>query len=71
MIKIEVLGKISTGDEQGRYVYIRELPDDPPSYLILTAADPDFKVEGGDEWVENFESLVDFFNEGQWVVEWD
>ncbi|MGW3157551.1 hypothetical protein [Streptomyces sp. NPDC001089] len=70
MIRLETLGRITSGEEQGRYVYIRELADDPPSYLVLTAADPDLKVAGGDEWVEDFASLEQFFEEGGWVVEW-
>ncbi|MEU6055813.1 hypothetical protein ABZ829_35940 [Streptomyces xanthochromogenes] len=70
MIKIGTLGRIKKGDEAGRYVFIKELPDDPPSYLVLTAIDEEFKVAGGDEWVEDYPSLVSFFEEGQWVVEW-
>ncbi|MEB8340165.1 hypothetical protein [Streptomyces endophyticus] len=70
MIQVEALGRIVSGDEQGRYVYIQKPPDDPPSFLVLTAADPDLKVAGGDEWVEDFASLEQFFDEGNWVVEW-
>ncbi|WP_030543243.1 hypothetical protein, partial [Streptomyces albus] len=70
MIQVETLGRIASGDEQGRYVFVQELPDDPPSYLVLTAADADLKVAGGDEWVEDFASLEAFFEEGRWVVEW-
>ncbi|WP_203887533.1 hypothetical protein [Planotetraspora kaengkrachanensis] len=57
-------------DEAGRFVFIKELPDEPPSYLVLTAADEEFKVPGGDEWVEDYASLIAFFQEGRWVVEW-
>ncbi|MFD7291684.1 hypothetical protein ACFV9W_00215 [Streptomyces sp. NPDC059897] len=39
--------------------------------MVLTAADPDLKVAGGDEWVEDFASLQQFFDEGRWVVEWN
>ncbi|MCX4461195.1 hypothetical protein OOK58_00460 [Streptomyces sp. NBC_01728] len=70
MIRIGVLGKIVEGDEAGRFVFIKELPDDPPSYLVLTAADENLKISGGDEWVEDYPSLIDFFKEGEWVVEW-
>ncbi|MFZ3554878.1 hypothetical protein [Streptomyces sp. BH055] len=71
MIQVDTLRWIASGDEQGRYVYIQELPDDPPSYLVLTAADAALKVAGGDEWVEDFVSLQQFFDEGRWVVEWN
>ncbi|MFI5663545.1 hypothetical protein [Streptomyces sp. NPDC051684] len=71
MVEVEKLGRIASGDEQGRYVYVKELPDEPPSYLVLTAADPDLKADGGDEWVEDFSSLEQFFGEGRWLVEWN
>lgn len=70
VIRVGVLGQIVEGDEAGRFVFIKELPDDPPSYLVLTAADENFKTFGGDEWVEDYSSLVDFFKEGGWIVEW-
>ena len=70
MIRIGVLGRIVEGDEAGRFVRIKELPDDPPSYLVFTAADEEFKVAGGDEWVEDYASLIAFCEEGRWVVEW-
>ncbi|UNO41077.1 hypothetical protein [Streptomyces sp. MST-110588] len=71
MIKINTLGRISAGDDQGKYVKIQELLDDPPSFLVLTAADPDFTHEGGDEWVEDFASLQQFFEEARWVIDWE
>ncbi|MFF4533963.1 hypothetical protein ACFY1P_32425 [Streptomyces sp. NPDC001407] len=70
MIRVGVVGRIASGDEQGRYVLIKELPDVPPSYLILTAADSDFQTAGGDSWVEDEASLQQFFDEARWVVAW-
>ncbi|MFW6638508.1 hypothetical protein ACOALZ_00535 [Nocardiopsis algeriensis] len=70
MIEIGVVGRITEGEEVGRFVFVEELPDNPPSYLIHTAADRDFKISGGDSWVEDFSSLVEFFKEGRWTVEW-
>ncbi len=70
MIKIGVVGRIESGDDQGKFVKVQELADEPPSYLVLTAADDAFMTEGGDEWVEDFESLRQFFEEARWVVSW-
>lgn len=69
-IEVGVVGVIVKGDEAGRFVFVQELPDDPPSYLVHTAADENFKTSGGDAWVEDHASLADFFEEGKWVVEW-
>ncbi|MCF3145144.1 hypothetical protein [Streptomyces platensis] len=71
MIKTGVIGYIESGDDQGKYVRIQKLPDDPPSYLVLTAADREFMTDGGDEWVEDYDSLHQFFEEARWVVKWD
>jgi hypothetical protein len=71
MIRIGVVGRIESGDEQGKFVKIQELPDEPPSYLVLTAADPDLTTDGGDDWVEDFPSLEQYFGEAQWVIDWE
>lgn len=71
MIKVGVVGRIISGEEQGRYVRIQKLPDDPPSYLVLTATDRNFEREGGDAWVEDESSLIQFFEESRWVVQWE
>ncbi|MGA4856449.1 hypothetical protein ACPCAB_07255 [Streptomyces koyangensis] len=70
-IKFGTVGKIMVGDEAGRFVLIQELPDVPPSYLVLTAADSEFEESGGDEWVEDYASLLEFFEEGGWLVDWE
>ncbi|MGW6578996.1 hypothetical protein ACWF76_06245 [Streptomyces globisporus] len=70
MIKIDRVGKITAGDELGKFVRINELPDNPPSYLILLADDSEFSHGCGDYWVENREDLDEFFAEAHWEVEW-
>ncbi|MFE9885830.1 hypothetical protein [Streptomyces scopuliridis] len=70
MIQIGKVGGISAGDDTGKFVKIQELPDDPPSYLILMAYDAEFQVGYGDYWVEDYESLKEFFAESRWVIEW-
>ncbi|MFJ9109675.1 hypothetical protein [Streptomyces sp. NPDC102283] len=70
MIEIDDVGRMTAGDECGKFVRIEELPDDPPSYLILIAEDPEFLDGCGDHWVENREDLDRFFTEARWEVEW-
>ncbi|MZD10599.1 hypothetical protein GTW43_36815 [Streptomyces sp. SID5785] len=69
-IQIGSIGRIASGDEAGKFVRIDELPDEPPSYLILLAYDAEFSRGCGDYWVEDRLSLVQFFTEGNWEVEW-
>ncbi|MEU8971564.1 barstar family protein [Streptomyces monashensis] len=69
-LKIGEVGRITAGDEAGQFVKIEELPDSPPSYLILLAHDLEFTRGRGDHWVEDLPSLEQFFAEGKWIVEW-
>lgn len=69
-IKVGTVGRIASGEEQGRFVKIEEMPGKIVSYLILTAADSDFQEDGGDAFVEDFSSLEKFFEESNWVIEW-
>ncbi|MFJ5046987.1 hypothetical protein [Streptomyces sp. NPDC088719] len=68
MIEIDDVGRIAAGDERGKFVRINELPDDPPSYVILLAEDPEFLNGCGDYWVENREDLSTFFTEARWTI---
>ncbi|WP_344632911.1 hypothetical protein [Streptomyces glaucosporus] len=70
MIEVGRVGRISSGDHSGKFVKVRELPDDPPSFLVLLAHDRGFRRGYGDYWVEDRASLEQFFAEGSWVVEW-
>ncbi|GGT34531.1 hypothetical protein GCM10010207_38220 [Streptomyces atratus] len=71
MIKIDSIGRIVSGEEAGRFVRIQELPDDPPSYLIITAVDRDFRQGGGDSWAEDEASLRQYFIESRWIINWE
>ncbi|PVD01187.1 hypothetical protein DBP21_18935 [Streptomyces sp. CS147] len=70
VIPIGRVGKISGGEEDGRFVRIEELPDHPPSYLILLAQGPDFTDGCGDYWVKDSEDLEEFINEARWHITW-
>lgn len=70
MVKIDRVGKITIGDQLGKFARINELPDSPPSYLILLADDSEFSNGCGDYWVKNREDLDKFFAEAHWEVEW-
>jgi hypothetical protein len=70
MIPYDRAGKISTGDHVGKFVKIKELPDNPSSFLVLLAHDARFEKGCGDYWVEDYASLLEFFTEAKWVIEW-
>jgi hypothetical protein len=70
MIQIGIVGHIVSGEDEGNYVKVKELFDDPSSFLILVSETPDFSGPGGDYWVEDRASLEQFFEESRWSVEW-
>lgn len=70
MIQVNKTGLIRSGDDTGNYVKVQELPDTPPSYLILMAHDQEFTNGYGDYWVEDHSALEEFFTESNWTIEW-
>ncbi|WP_405759924.1 hypothetical protein OG234_16485 [Streptomyces sp. NBC_01420] len=70
MIKIGEGGRITAGDDSGKFVRINELLGEPASYSILLADDSEFLHGCGDYWVENREDLEGFFTESHWEVDW-
>lgn len=71
MIPMDVVGRIASGHQQGRFVKI--LPpglSQTSGYLILINDQEDMQGNGGDYWVETREDLDGFFEEANWVVEW-
>jgi len=68
-IQIGVVGKIISGDEKGRYVKIIDDDKNTGGYLILTSTYPNFS-DGYDNWVQDHETLVRFFEESRWIVDW-
>ena len=68
-VRIGQVGRIIAGDEAGKYVKVVDDKENTGGYLILTANTPDMRV-GFDNWVENKESLSDYFVEAGWSVEW-
>jgi hypothetical protein len=68
-IPIGIVGKIIAGNEQGRYVKIIDDDESTGGYLILTSSSPNFR-DGHDSWVQDHETLVQFFKESRWIVDW-
>jgi hypothetical protein len=71
VFRFGTIGLIQEGDDKGKYVKIQELPDDPPSFLILLTSDAEFQMGAGDYWAEDFSSLQQFFVEAKWVIAWN
>ncbi len=71
MIKIGQVGTIISGDEAGFEVIIIDDSENTGGYLICTLRSFKQKSsESYDGWVEDYESLVGYFLESNWVVDW-
>jgi len=70
VVRIGVLGRITAGEEIGRYVKVEDDRENTGGYLILTADDPQLSFNGYDGWVESRQDLDGYFGESGWVVAW-
>ena len=68
MLKIDTLGRIISGDDAGMFVKILK-SEDTGGFLILISGDPSMK-SAFDSWVKDFESLEQYANECNWIIEW-
>lgn len=71
MIRLGAIGRIASGDQQGHYVRVEDDRERSGGYLVLTAADRAFTDDAGDAWVADDGMLQRFFDEANWVVEWE
>lgn len=70
-IKINKHGTIIKGEQEGWDVYIEDDTFNTGGYLILVTPPKELKESNGyDNWVENLESLEDYFQEAMWKVKW-
>jgi hypothetical protein len=69
MPPLGVVGKIVSGHDAGLYVKVIFDLGDTDGYYVLTSNKYDFSV-GFDDWIESKESLIKYFAESGWVVDW-
>ena len=68
-ILIGAVGRIISGDEQGRFIKVVDDEENTGGFLILIADDIEFR-SGYDNWVENKEALNHYFLECKWRINW-
>ncbi|AXI04730.1 hypothetical protein HYN46_15005 [Aquirhabdus parva] len=68
-ILIGRVGKIISGDEQGRYIKVVDDAENTGGFLILIADDIEFR-SGYDNWVEDKDALNRYFLECEWLINW-
>ena len=68
---IGTYGKILEGKLKDWYVFIQDDAENTGGYLILLNAtlNPEDR-RGFDDWVENFQSLENYFKETRWKIQW-
>lgn len=63
------IGCVIEGKHHGRYVYIIDDPDETGGIYIFVGTKPDGS-DAVDYWVENTDSLDQFFVDTGWVINW-
>ena len=62
-------GKIVSGQNAGRYVFVQEDPQETGGFFIFQCREPSIKT-GFDNWAENIESVQNFFQHSGWKIVW-
>ena len=68
-IKVGVPGKVLAGDDIGSWVRIDDDSENTGGFLIHVSPNPDY-TGGSEDWVENYEDLVGYFEESGWEIIW-
>src|SRR5262249_12047716 len=69
MIQIGKKGRIVQGDLRGQFILIQENSNSSGIFILMSES-RDFKGQVADDWVEDRDSLEQYFQERQWVIEW-
>ncbi len=70
-LKIESYGQILEGELKGWYIFIQDDLENTGGYLILfNASLESTDLRGFDAWVENRQSLDEYFRETKWKIQW-
>ena len=70
-IPLDRVGRIASGDEQGRYVRVVDDTEQSGGFLIFTSDDPKFEGEVFDNWVLDYRTVGAYFRAANWIVEWE
>ena len=72
-IKLDTFGKIIEGDDSGGFVKIEKVPESRTgAFYIFQCSERTFTSQPVyDAWVEDMESLNQFFLDSKWKVDWD
>jgi len=71
MIHIDRVGKIIQGDDVGCEIQVTQATDGTGAYYILMSDDfSDSNTDKFDSWVETLNDVEEYFNESNWVIEW-
>ena len=68
-IYIGRIGRILEGDETGWMLQVIDDAENTGGFLVVTWHD-DIEGSGYDGWVEDYESLEQYFEDSHWVIEW-
>ena len=68
-IRLNIIGRILEGDDVGLFVKILDDSDNTGGYLVITSKTETFE-NCHDDWVEDMDSLKNYFEESLWQIEW-
>lgn len=70
MLKFNTVGKILSGDSAGGFVKVVDDSANSGGFLVIISTSATFDKEVFDDWVEDSGSLCAYFEESNWIVDW-
>jgi hypothetical protein len=70
-ILLDSIGRITAGEEIGRFVRIVDDSENTGGYLIVTSTDREGEIEAFDNWVESTVDVEKYIEESGWEIAWD
>ncbi|MDP5255840.1 hypothetical protein [Vibrio sp. HB161653] len=70
-IPLNTIGRIEAGANKGWQVKVEPCSSDSENFLVLVSQDfSNLNAEEYDDWVEDYESLKQYFVESKWLITW-
>ena len=69
-MKINTIGRITSGSMQNWYIIIKDDSENTGGYLVIQSPNIDISSDGYDNWFEKIEEVVQYIQSNNIKIEW-
>jgi len=69
-LKINTIGRITSGSMQNWYIIIKDDSENTGGYLVIQSPNIDISSDGYDNWFEKIEEVVQYIQSNNIKIEW-